>query len=210
MRNVQFVTDEEHEKTAIILPINDYDETFHSTLKAATLSSVNVAYDLLDLPKGVRNFVDSLIRLRGKDWDTEVILTDEKIFKAMKCSKGTVMNNKRNLREYVKSKHGKAIVDYEGKMNENHQNIGTIYKLNIVQSVYEAIKDYTESKGIDLKEFCRVAKNLDTFDLEKRSEYNQSFKELINYIEKHLKLLPDEAIIKQSEITKGAMKVFGY
>lgn len=208
MAKIQYVTNELQEKSAIILPIFDYEETFHSTIKTATLSSVNVAYDLLNLPKKVRSFVDSLIRLRGSDWDVEVILTDEKMSKAMRCSTKTLERNRAALREYVKSKEGKAIVDYEGKIDENHRNIGTIYKLNIVQSVYKAIKDYCEAKKIDLKEFCRVASQLDIFILEERENYNSSLRELIDCIENRLRKLPDEPKILPSEITKGAMKVY--
>ncbi len=32
MTKAQFITDGENEKTAVILPINDYDETYHSTI----------------------------------------------------------------------------------------------------------------------------------------------------------------------------------
>ncbi len=203
MSQYQYITQNNLEITAVILPIGDYNAIQQKLIKDLTLASIEIGYDLLNVPIQAREFVNTLIRLRGSDWDSESALTDPELESAAKQSNSTVKRNRRALRKWSESGNGKAILEYRGERNQNQQNVGTVYRLNIVQFIHEAIQDYAKSKDIDLIELCRISKGFETFDLNKRNSYGKPIKELVDYIEKHLKKLPNEPKFEDTPSNQG-------
>lgn len=198
MKNFEYIINAQGNKTAIILPVEKYDELLNSVIDFATLAYFNPAAQLLHLPDKATEFIQFLIRASDGKWKDDFILTYDEIADVNDCSRKNIQRGIKDLEEYMKSADGRAVVSIEQRIGLDGKVIGTNYKLNIIRSIHSTLKSLVEANSINLTALLKFTILAETFSLEDLDKYNKPFARLIENIKQELSDLPTNPQIIKS------------
>jgi hypothetical protein len=190
MKKLEYIINDRGNKTAIILPVEKYNELLDSVIDFAALAYFNPAAQLLHLPGKAIEFIRFLIRASDGKWKDDFILTYDAIADINGCSRKNIQRGIKDLEEYMKSDDGKAVVSIEQKTGLDGKLLGTNYKLNIIRSIHSTLKSLVEADSIDLTALLKFTISAETFSLEDLHKYNKPFARLIENIKQELSNLP--------------------
>lgn len=203
MTNVQYITDAAGHKTAVILPIKDYETMLDVFIKSATLAAFTPSAKFLNLPEKAIDFIQYLIIASERKWTEDVTLTSEKIAEISKTSPKDIGRGRIALVKYMNDGEGKAVVDIESTTDELGVLSGTIYKLKILQSIENAIKSYFNANNGSVKAIGTFTAKAEKLDFNRTDDFNTTFQNIITAIKEHLQVLPDKpTIIKSQQETR--------
>lgn len=223
MAMVQYITDAQGHKTAVILPIEDYEKMLqdlqfgkvdlgeNSILvskrefeflqnfinKNLLLSVLNVSFEHLNLndkqQKSIRSFLETLVKNFfpkyefGNDSNNFKIKLIDEIIKDSLKSKGKdnkiVQRVRKETEDYV-NKINKGVIEFQQEQD------GSTYKLNFIEAIEKAIKDFTVETNISLSDITRLAEFSLREDISNEAEANELYVKLLNHIKKYLDQLP--------------------
>jgi len=175
MTNVQYITDAAGHKTAVILPIKDYEEMLDVFIKSTTLAVFSPSAKFLKLPEKAIDFIQYLIIASERKWAEDVILANEKIAEISNTSRRDIRRGRKALTEYMDNAEGKAVVNIENTTDEKGVQAGTIYKLNIIQSIEDAIKSFFVTNNGNIKAIRAFAAEAERLDFNHTENLNTTF-----------------------------------
>lgn len=229
MKKLQYIINEDNQKQSVIIPIDEYEESvknqFENDLilinggdfenvknfikKQLVLSVFDKTLELLKLnvkeQKSICNFLKVLVKVlflahqfgdNSKDYSVK--LKDE-VVKDLLKSKGKENKMVQRYRKKIESHSknlGVGIIEYYQLGND-----GSIYKLNFIKSVENAIKEFINETNISSRDFIKLVEFSSRFDLSDRDKTNSVYSKLLNSIKKHLNQLPRDVRFNYSSAT---------
>lgn len=128
---VKFVSDQDKNITDVILSIKDYLGMLEILIQQATLTSLNLSIEFLQMPNEAVDFLNLIVKASKNKWSSELKIKDEILAEVLGVSTKKIQRKRNKLKEYMKSSKGKAVIDIKPNYATNGKHIGQKYSLNI-------------------------------------------------------------------------------
>lgn len=128
---VKFVSDQDKNITDVILSIKDYLGMLEILIQQATLASLNLSIEFLQMPNEAVDFLNLIVKASKNKWSSELKIKDEILAEVLGVSTKKIQRKRNKLKEYMKSSKGKAVIDIKPNYATNRKHIGQKYSLNL-------------------------------------------------------------------------------
>lgn len=143
------------------------------------------------MPKQAFEFLNLIVKTADNKWNLELNINDEKFAEIVGFSAKTIKRKRNNLKEYMKSSDGKAVVDIKPNY-ANGKHIGQTYSLNIFRSIENGIKNFISEDENYIPSISAFISQAETIKLQDINSQNNKFKQIFSSIQKELNKLSDK------------------
>ncbi len=187
MKNIRYIVDDKKNEISAILQMDDFNEIESYLTYRLIVVLCPTLFQMLEIPAKAVIFLNLLLQHDGYKFNQEVNLKDEwMVNKRKKIGKSTVKNHRRELKTFMKA-NNLAIIDIDYNQVEVSREIGTAYNLRFISVLKSAIREFSQSRDISIKDVVRtisyIEKNEDSLLATKN---NNVISELIKCIEEQI------------------------